>query len=147
MTNIIKPNFCIILLLSAIVASCISPKSNNMTDNTEKRKQLALEYFEAFHNGELEKVYSYFDENGTVQYATATPVSAKEFFPHSKDLIKTLHFNTHGLYASDETDNVIIHFSFNPKSDEDQVTEAIDIITFDKRNKISKIMVIPNSAE
>ena len=48
------------------------------------KKQTAKDYFNAFHNGNLEKVYSFFHEDGTVQYGLESPIPYKLFFPESK---------------------------------------------------------------
>ncbi|MCK8479793.1 nuclear transport factor 2 family protein [Psychroserpens algicola] len=111
----------------------------------ENRINSAKEYFEAFHDGKLEKVFTYFNDKGTIQYGTEQPAPAEIFFPNSAELISTFNFKTHAIYSSKNSGNIIIHFSFHPKSDPNDITEAIDIIEFDENDKITKILVIPNS--
>lgn len=111
----------------------------------ENRIDIAKKYFEAFHDGNLEKVYTYFSDIGTVQYGTEKPIPAKLFFLESSELISSLEFVTHDIYLSENSENIIIHFSFYPKLDSNEITEAIDIIEFDSDNKIVKVKVIPNA--
>ena len=128
-----------------LIASLSSCQKNE--DMSERRKKVATDYFEAFHHGKLEQVFGYFNKNGTVQYGLEDPVPATDFFPQSKDLIATLDFQTLGVYVAEDTDNVIIHFSFSPKTDPTLITEAIDIISFDENDKVSKVKVIPNAKQ
>lgn len=114
----------------------------------ESKKIVAKKYFKAFHRGDLEEVYSYLSEDCVVQYGTEEPKEAKLFFVDSAPLIATLAFETHGVYSSENTDNVLIEFSFTvPERNGSPAvtTEAVDIIQFDENNKIVKIKVVPNS--
>ena len=106
---------------------------------------IAKDYFSAFHMGKLDAVFAFLDENAIVQYGTEEAKSAKLFFPEAKELISQLTFKTLGIYTSNQTRNVIIHFSFSmPGDSEASTTEAIDIIEFNEQDKIIKITVIPN---
>lgn len=111
-----------------------------MTANAKTAKS----YFEAFHEGRLDEVLSYFSSAGVVRFGTESEKSAKEFFPETKDLISQVEFETHGIYTSGETTNVLIHFSFTMPSEtgEPKTTEAIDIIEFDNSGKIKRVKVI-----
>ena len=116
-----------------------------MNDTLNKRKALAKGYFNAFHRGEVERIYSYFNKESAVKHGVAQPIPVCLFFLESKGFIETLAFETHGVYVTAGTNDLIKHFSFSPKTDKDNVTEAIDIINFDDDDKISKIKIITNS--
>ena len=136
----IMKTFFLITIMSLL--SFIKPRQ---MENT--KKQIAIDYFNAFHNGDLEKVYSYFHEEGTVQYGLEASIPHKIFFPESKELISTLKFTTYGIYESSETDSIIIHFAYEPKSGEGELIEAIDIISFNSNDQIVSVKVIPNSTK
>ena len=111
-------------------------------------KTLAKQYFEAFHAGRLEEVLGYFSEDGVVKYGTEPEVPATAFFPETKEMISQIKFETKGVYTSDETNSVIIHFGFSMPSEEGGgmiLIEAIDIIEFDANRKIQRVTVIPNA--
>lgn len=111
-------------------------------------KTIAARYFEAFHAGRLDEVSSYFADAGVVKYGTEAEKPAKLFFPETAEMISKISFETHGIYASEQTSKIIIHFSFAmPAADGGQLKsiEAIDIIEFDEHRKIVRITVIPNS--
>ena len=107
---------------------------------------IARKYFEAFHAGRLDEVFSYFAENGVVKYGTEPEKLAKDFFPETKELIAGITFTTHGIYDSEQTNNVIIHFSFTMPTEggEFSTMEAIDIIEFDENDRIACVKVITN---
>jgi hypothetical protein len=106
---------------------------------------IAGKYFDAFHAGRLDEVSSYFAEAGVVKYGTEAEKPATLFFPQTRDMISKIAFETHGIYSSEQTSNVIIHFSFAMSgADGVKKTEAIDIIEFDEHRKIVRITVIPN---
>jgi hypothetical protein len=62
-------------------------------------------------------------------------------------MISQLSFSTLGVYTSETTRNVIIHFSFEAPNEAGTTdrTEAIDLIEFDEDNKIIKISVLPRA--
>lgn len=109
-------------------------------------EEIAKKYFEAFHEGKIEEVLGYFSEDGVVQYGTEVEKKATDFFPETKEMIAQIKFDTHGVYTSPETKNVIIHFSYEMPNEEGKMNtvEAIDVIAFDETNKISSVKVIPN---
>lgn len=109
--------------------------------------ETATKYFEDFHKGKIERVLSYFRSDGVVKYGTEGPKPATEFFPETRDFIAQIEFETHGVYSSTTTDNILIHFSFSvPREDGSmETTEAVDIIEFDEAGKIKRVTVIPNA--
>lgn len=110
------------------------------------RVEIARHYFEAFHSGRIEEVLSLFAEDGAVHYGTESPKPASQFFPETKDFIARVEFETHGIFSSQDTDDIVIHFSFTmPQEDGTRVTiVAVDIIEFDADDKIKRVTVIPN---
>ncbi len=109
--------------------------------------QIAHDYFEAFHAGRHEVVLGYFADDGVVSYGTEPARPARQFFPETRDMIATLTFETHGIYRSPDTNNVVIHFSFTTPATEgadSKTTEAIDIIEFNRDRQIVRIKVIAN---
>ncbi|WP_299227375.1 nuclear transport factor 2 family protein [uncultured Psychroserpens sp.] len=112
---------------------------------TETKKDIAKKYFDAFHKGELDVVFSCLSANCTVQYGTNEPAEAKPFFLQSLEMIKSLEFTTNGIYTSPKSNKVLIDFTYaNSKDKNNTAVQAIDIIEFDLYNQISKITVIPN---
>ncbi len=109
-----------------------------------QRAQIAIKYFDAFHAGRIDEILNYFAKHGTVQFAKEPERKATDFFAETKELIASIKFTTHGVYASDSTNNVLIHFSFSmPDQSGGAVdVEAVDIIAFDDSNKIENIKVI-----
>lgn len=112
-----------------------------------QRELIAKRYFEAFHAGRIDEILGYFTPQGTVQYGKEPAKEAEAFFVESKDLIASLSFTTHGIYSSEDTTDVLIHFSYAASDEEGNVTEveAVDIIEFDGGNQIKTVRVIPNS--
>ena len=111
-------------------------------------KSLAKQYFDAFHAGRVDEVLGYFSESGVVKYATEPETPAKEFFRETKAMIAGITFETKGIYSSDKTNNVIIHFTFSMPAERgkgDISVEAVDIIEFNSENKIERVTVIPNA--
>jgi hypothetical protein len=110
-----------------------------------KIEQIAKKYFDAFHNGRIDEVMSYFAPGSTVRYGSERERDAAEFFAETKDMIAQFRFTTHGYYTSPETKNVLIHFahSVGDPSDDAPDVEAVDIIAFDDADRIRSIKVIP----
>jgi ketosteroid isomerase-like protein len=111
-----------------------------------EREQIAKQYFEAFHAGQLDEVFGYFADDGVVRYGRDAAKPAREFFPETKSMIAQVRFTTHGVYTSPATHTVLIHFSFTMPSEDGKgaPVEAVDVIEFDRQNKITRITVIPN---
>lgn len=133
----------------AIIIALLALSFTGTEDKGSKRKLkiLAKEYFEAFHNGELEKVYTYLSDDCVIKVSTNEPRNAKEFLKTSAEFISTLTFRTKAMYTSTTTNNVIIDFSFTTPEDKQgrsKTIDAIDIIEFDINKKIKKIQVITN---
>ncbi|MBO0321543.1 nuclear transport factor 2 family protein [Muricauda sp. CAU 1633] len=108
----------------------------------DKKVIIARAYFEAFHNGNLDKVFTYLARDCAFRYGKQELGLAREEFLSNKEMISKLKFETHGYYLSNETNNVLIDFSFTTQ--DSIVTRAVDIIEFNSGGKISKITVIPN---
>lgn len=111
-----------------------------------QRALIARKYFDAFHAGRIDEIHTYFTEHGTVRYGKEPERRATDFFAETRELIASIKFNTHGVYSSDSTNNVLIHFSFSMPDESGGVidVEAVDIIAFDDSNKIENIRVIPS---
>ncbi|MEQ9423000.1 MAG: SRPBCC family protein [Cyclobacteriaceae bacterium] len=116
--------------------------SNNTSHNTNATT--AEKYFKAFHAGRIPEVMSYFSKSAIVTYGTDPDKAANDFFNETKELIATISFETHGIYASEGSDNVLIHFSYQAPSDEKPI-EAVDIISFNSSGQITSVKVIPNT--
>ena len=121
----------------------------NTYQNTEMESKeiVAKKYFTAFHHGKLDEVYSYLAKDCVVRYGDEEPKEAKAFFNDSAPLIATLSFETKGVYLSNYTNKVLIDFSFTVPEQNGKpatTTNAIDIIEFDDKNRITMIRVLPN---
>ncbi len=122
-----------------------TPNSSIMSLSTqETHLSIAKKYFEAFHEGRIEEVLTYFHKDGIVKYGAQAPQNAKDFFHQTKELIASISFKTHGMYNSKETNIVLIHFSFTMPG-EKKPTEAVDIIEFGENNLIKEVRVISNN--
>ncbi|GAA4268225.1 nuclear transport factor 2 family protein [Hyunsoonleella aestuarii] len=111
------------------------------------KKVLAKKYFIAFHNGNINEVHSYLTEDCMVQYGIEKPIKAREFFKQTAVMISTLKFETRNFYTSPNSNKVLVDFSYttpNTEKDTSKTIDAIDIISFDRNNKIKNITVIPN---
>lgn len=135
----------ILLIIVSIVL--VSFTNSTLPNTTNKREKIAKQYFESFHEGNLDRVFKYLAEDCTVKYKTEKPKMAKAFFENTKELIASLEFHEKGVYTSEQDSTVLIYFSFStPKTNNNasKTIEAVDIIKFNQENQIKEIKVISN---
>lgn len=108
-------------------------------------RHLAEQYFTAFHQGNLDEVFSLLTDDATVKYANEPEKLAKEFFHETKDMIALIQFETLGIFTAQGSSNVIIHFAFDMPNEDNLVSrvEAFDLIEFNVDDKITNISVVP----
>ncbi len=118
-----------------------------MKTEKQTKQDLARAYFDAFHSGKLLEVFKLLSPDCTVRYGTENPMRAKEFFESTKEIISSLKFTVRGYYTSPDTNRVLVDFEYTKPQSSDEPTksvDAVDIITFNAKNEINEIFVIPN---
>ena len=112
-----------------------------------QNKEIAQKYFDTFHAGNHAEMFTYLADDAMVTYGTAPAQPATVFYPEAKEMIAQLQFTTHGIFTAEQSDTVLIYFSFHMPAEDGstRTVEAIDIIEFNADQKIQSVKVIANS--
>lgn len=108
------------------------------------KKEIAKKYIEYLSIGDTEKIVSLFAENGRVSSPIYGENDASKFYKTLSDDTINSELNLKGIFEESGTEKLALYFEYKwtVKSGRIVAFDVVDILEFDNRNKISKLMII-----
>lgn len=108
------------------------------------KKEIAIKYIEHLENGAIEKVINLFNEKGIVDSPLYGIKKADEFYLELNSDTTNSELHLLGVFEESDSNKLALYFKYKwtLKNNEKVEFDVVDIIEFDKQNKISKLKII-----
>ncbi len=108
------------------------------------KNKIANEYLRYLEKGDIEKVIELFDNNGIVESPIYGVKKADEFYHELNYDTTNSELYLKGIFEQNESNNLALYFTYiwTLKNNQKVEFDVVDIIEFNSKNKIKKLIII-----
>ncbi len=108
------------------------------------KKEIANRYLKYLENGNIEQVIDLFDKNGIVESPIYGIKRADEFYHELNNDTSNSELHLKGIFEQNNSNELALYFTYKWTLKNNQKVEfdVVDIIEFDSKNKIKKLIII-----
>ncbi|MCP4977219.1 MAG: nuclear transport factor 2 family protein [Maribacter sp.] len=108
------------------------------------KNKIANEYLRYLEKGDIEKVIELFDKNGIVESPIYGVKKADEFYHELNYDTTNSELYLKGIFEQNESNNLALYFTYiwTLKNNQKVEFDVVDIIEFNSKNKIKKLIII-----
>ncbi len=108
------------------------------------KKEIANRYLKYLENGNIEQVIDLFDKNGIVESPIYGIKKADEFYRELNNDTSNSELHLKGIFEQNDSNDLALYFTYKWTLKNNQKVEfdVVDIIEFDSKNKIKKLIII-----
>ena len=108
------------------------------------KKEIANRYLKYLENGNIEQVIDLFDKNGIVESPIYGIKKADEFYRELNNDTSNSELHLKGIFEQNNSNELALYFTYKWTLKNNQKVEfdVVDIIEFDSKNKIKKLIII-----
>ena len=108
------------------------------------KKEIAEQYIECLEKGEIEKIIKLFSKKGQVTSPIYGTILASDFYKELNEDTFSSKLKLKGIFEAEDSNQIAINFNYKwtLKNKSRVEFDAVDIIEFDKNNKIEHLQII-----
>lgn len=108
------------------------------------KKEIAKQYITHLENGNIEQIIALFNKNGIVDSPLYGIKKAAEFYLELNEDTTNSELSLLGIFEENDSNNIALYFTYKwtLKNNTKVAFDVVDIIEFDKQNKIKKLKII-----